>query len=94
MTTGSAGVDHRLPVEVGEHLHDRVDEGLLSIMRGPVIVSLIHTQHKKVQGIQIWGTMGPYIPPRTTEFSQNIFKKTCPFFSKMSCANAKKATFS
>ena len=32
----AAGVDHGLPVEVGEHLHDRVEEGLLIIMMGPV----------------------------------------------------------
>ena len=38
----AAGVDNRLPVEVGEHLHDRVDEGLLIIMRGPVSVPLSH----------------------------------------------------
>ena len=29
----AAGGHHGLPVEVGEHLHDQVDEGLLSIMR-------------------------------------------------------------
>ena len=66
------GVDHGLPVEDGEHLHDRIDEGLLSIMRGPVSVPLSHAAHKKVQGIQIWRAMGPFIPPRTTEFSQNF----------------------
>ena len=53
------GVDHGLPVEDGEHLHDRVDEGLLSIMRGPVSVPLSHAAHKKVQGIQICRAMGP-----------------------------------
>ena len=36
-----------LPVGVGEHLHDRVDEGLPSIMRGPVSVPLSHAPHKK-----------------------------------------------
>ena len=46
----AAGVDHGLPVEFGEHLHDRVDEGLLSIMRGPVSVPLSHAQHKKSPG--------------------------------------------
>ena len=34
----ATGVDHGLTVEVGEHLHDRVDEGLLSILRGPLSV--------------------------------------------------------
>ena len=48
----AAGVDHGLPVEFGEHLHDRVDEGLLSNMRGPVSVPLSHAAHKKAQGIQ------------------------------------------
>ena len=70
----AAGVDHGLPVEVGEHLHDRVDEGLLIIMRGPVSVPLSHAPHKKVQGIQIWRAMGPYIPQKSTEFSQNFLK--------------------
>ena len=44
----AAGVDHGLPVEVSEHLNDRVDKGLLSIMRGPVSAPLSHAQHKKV----------------------------------------------
>ena len=70
----AAGVDHGLPVEVGEHLHDRVDEGLLIIMRGPVSVPLSHAPHKKVQGIRIWRAMGPYIPQKSTEFSQNFLK--------------------
>ena len=65
LTTGSAGVDHRLPVEVGEHLHDRVDEGLLSDMRGPVSVPLSHAAHKKVKVIQIWR---PYIPQGLQNF--------------------------
>ena len=80
----AAGVDRRLPVGVFEHLHDRVDEGLLSIMRGPVSVPLSHAAHKKVQGIQIWRAKGPFIPLRTTEFSQNFFKNSkfqlFPFF--------------
>ena len=42
----AAGVDHGLPVEVGEHLHDRVDEGLLIIIRGPVSVP------KRVRNLQ------------------------------------------
>ena len=40
----AAGVDHGLPVEVGEHLHDLVDEGLLIIMSGPVSVPLSYIQ--------------------------------------------------
>ena len=74
----AAGVDHGLPVEVGEHLHDRVDEGLLIIMRGPVSVPLSHAPHKKVQGIRIWRAMGPYIPQKSTEFSQ-VFLKISKF---------------
>ena len=70
----AGGGHHGIPVEVGEHLHDRIDEGLLSIMRGPVSVPLSHAAHKKVQGIQIWRAMGPFIPPRTTEFSQKFLK--------------------
>ena len=76
----AAGVDHGLPVEVGEHLHDRVDEGLLIIMRGPVSVPLSHAPHKKVQGIRIWRAMGPYIPQKSTEFSQNFFKFSTFYF--------------
>ena len=55
----AVGGHHGLPVEVGEHLHDQVDEGLLGVMRGPVSVPLSHAPHKKVQGIQIWRAMGP-----------------------------------
>ena len=61
----AAGVDRLLPVEVGEHLHDRVDEGLLSDMRGPVSVPLSHAAHKKVKVIQIWR---PYIPQGLQNF--------------------------
>ena len=61
----AAGVDHGLPVEVGEHLHDRVDEGLLSDMRGPVSVPLSHAAHKKVKVIQTWR---PYIPQGLQNF--------------------------
>ena len=74
----AAAVDHGLPVRIDEHLLERVDEGLLSIMRGPVSVPLSHAAHKKVQGIQIWQAMGPYIPQKSTEFSQ-IFLKISKF---------------
>ena len=56
-----AGIDHGFPVEIGEQFHERVDEGLLSVMRGPFSVPLSHAPHKKVKGIQIWRAMGPYI---------------------------------
>ena len=49
----AAGGDHGLPVEVGEDLHDRVNQGLLGVMRGPIDVPLSHAPHKKVQGIKI-----------------------------------------
>ena len=53
----AAGVDHGLPVEVGEHLHDRVDEGLLIIMRGPVSVPLSHAPHKKDSDLASYGAI-------------------------------------
>ena len=68
----AAGGHHGLPVEVGEHLHDQVDEGLLGVMRGPVSVPPSHAAHKKVQGIRIWQAVGQYIPKKSTEFSQNF----------------------
>ena len=48
----AAGGHHSFPVEVGKHLYEGVDEGLLGVMRGPVSIPLGHAPHKKVQGIQ------------------------------------------
>ena len=57
----AAGGHHGLPVEVGEHLHDGVDEGLLSVMRGPIGVPLGHAPYKKIQGIKIGRARRPDI---------------------------------
>jgi hypothetical protein len=38
-----------VPAEVTEDLYDGVDQGLLSVMVGPIDISLINTQHKIVK---------------------------------------------
>ena len=57
----AAGGHNGLPVKVGEHLHDGVDEGLLSVMRGPIGVPLGHAPYKKIQGIKIGRARRPDI---------------------------------